>query len=204
MSRRWWSADFHANHANICIYCKRPWLKAADLTPDGKWISREAAVACALRMNAGILAAVNMRVKPDDRAVHIGDFATAGKAAGVEGTGDTAQDFLAKLNGTWTLLEGNHDKQGKVKTVGKHLFGSMGNYRFFASHLPTEGDNHDPLLVDYVRRTCHFVLCGHVHDSWRTKDCEGIFNINVGLDANDYLPISDDEILVLYQQGAKR
>ena len=203
MSKGWWVADIHANHANICIYCKRPWLRISDLGEDGKWVSQEAALACAERMNAGLVHNINERVKPDDHVRHVGDFATAGKVKGVAGTGEKYSGFLSKLNGRWTLLEGNHDKQGKVKTAGRHLFGTIGGYRYFASHLPTDNENHDPLLMDWVRRSCHFAIVGHVHDLWRTTWRDGIFNINVGVDANNYRPVSDDEVIALYQAEPK-
>ena len=204
MSRRWWAADIHANHANICIYCRRPWLRASDLGPDGKWVSQEAASLCAERMNAGLARNINMRVKPGDRGVHVGDFSTKGKVGGIAGTRKGYLEFLDRLNGTWTLLEGNHDPQGRVKTVGKHLFGTIGPCRFFASHYPTDSEEHDPLLMDYVRATCHFAICGHVHGKWHTKACAGIINVNVGVDANGLMPISDDEVLALYFEEKRR
>mgnify|MGYP003608729537 CR=1 FL=1 len=203
MSKRFHSADIHANHANICIYCNRPWLREADLTIDREWTSQLAASECAIRMNLGLTHNFNMRIKPEDRVVHYGDFATAGKVRGVNGTGESYLDFLNRLNGRWTLLRGNHDKQGRVKTIGDYLFGNIGPYRFFGSHYPTDDENQDPELIRYVRTTCQLAIVGHVHAAWKTKWHDGILNVNVGVDVNNYIPLSDDEVLEIYEKETR-
>jgi len=155
-------------------------------------------------MNAGLTREINMRVKPGDRVIHVGDFATKGKVNGIPGLSGSYTEFLSGLNGTWSLLEGNHDKQGKVKTIGKHLFCHLGGFPVFVSHLPTDNENQDPLLIDYVRRACAFAICGHVHDAWTVKTCAGIVNINVGVDVHKYRPISDDEVLGIYTKETRK
>lgn len=203
MSRRYWSADIHANHANICIYTKRPWIRPDDLNDKGRWVSQEAAVACAKRMNRGIIQEFNMRIKPEDRVTHVGDFATHGKVLGIEGTRESYRDFLSQLNGTWTLMEGNHDRQGKVKTTCVWMVSPIGLYTAFVSHWPTTNPHIPPALRAYAKEHCEFAICGHVHDKWNIMYDDGFLNINVGVDVRKYRPMSDDEVIGVYERSRK-
>ena len=178
--KRYWSADFHFGHQNILRYSNRPFRDVE-------------------HMGARLIAEANQRAKPGDLLVHVGDFCCRGNEKGVAGSKLPWTHYAEQFVSDLVLLEGNHDRQNHIKTVGQHLFGRIGPYKFFASHLPTDNENQDPVLMDYVRRTCHFAIVGHVHDRWRTTWRDGIFNINVGVDANDCRPVSDDELIVLYQ-----
>lgn len=200
MSKRYWSADLHLCHANICIYCKRPWLRSEDLNNDHHWISSQAALQTATRMTDGLVREFNMRVKPEDRVVHVGDFMNRGVAKGVPGLRLSWLDVLAKFNGHWTLLEGNHDGQNKVKCIASWMISEIGNYRAFVCHYPTFHENMDPYLAEYVMRVCDFAICGHVHDHWKTMWDMKLLNINVGVDVRKYRPVSDDEIIGIYEK----
>lgn len=155
-------------------------------------------------MNARLVAECNQRARAEDFLIHVGDFMCRGCEKGAEGLRLPWTHYAGQLHARVVLLAGNHDRQNKVKTVGKHLFGTIGPCRFFASHYPTDSEEHDPLLMDYVRATCHFAICGHVHEKWRVRTCAGIINVNVGVDANGYMPISDDEVLALYFKEKRR
>lgn len=204
MSYRWWSADIHANHANICIYCGRPWLRTTELTEDQKWVSQEAALACAARMNDGLVRNFNERVAKNDQVVHVGDFSTSGKVNGISGLREPYTTFLSRLNGDWTLLTGNHDKQGKVKTIGPHLFTWVGGVPAFVTHRPTDDPRQDPELIEHVRKKCKFAIVGHVHKAWAVKRYDdGFLDINVGVDVRNYRPVRDDELVGIYRKETK-
>ena len=200
MSKRYWAADAHFNHPNVCIYGKRPWLKKDDLDAEGKWVSQEAATACGERMNAGLIHEFNMRVKPEDRVVHLGDFATKGSVRGVDGIKVPYTELLDKLNGHWTLIEGNHDKQGRVKTVGHTLFGNLGPLRFVAMHKPLCDWSCSIDLRDYAFKACDISIVGHVHTAWSARKYakSGLIEINVGVDVRRWRPMSDDELIAEY------
>lgn len=184
MSKRWWTADAHFGHGNIIRYCNRPFRDIE-------------------HMNERLIAGILERTRPGDSLIHVGDFACRGNEKSVEGLRLPWTFYADQIKARLVLLEGNHDKQNKVKTVGRHLFCRIGHFSAFVSHLPTDNEDHDPLLMDYVRRTCDFAVCGHVHDSWTTKECNGILNVNVGVDAHRYRPISDDELLAVYLKEKK-
>ena len=79
MSKRYWTADLHLGHANIAKYCSRPWLKPYMLGPDGKWACKEMKDLCSENMNKGLIQKMNMRIKPEDTVMHVGDFCCKGQ-----------------------------------------------------------------------------------------------------------------------------
>lgn len=151
-------------------------------------------------MDTRLLSGINERAKPGDRLVCVGDFLCRGNERGVPGRNLPWTFYADQIKARLVLLEGNHDKNNHVKPAGMFLFGQMSHFRFLASHWPTENEDMDPLLVDYAKRSCAFVLCGHVHNAWKTKRIDGLLNINVGVDVWNYRPVSDDEILELYRK----
>lgn len=210
--KRFCTADLHLNHANICVYDMRPCLRAADLAPDwyasnreGKpvWASKEAARECAERMNNGLIANANMRIKPEDQVIHVGDFAARiGMAA--PGIKVKAPELLARLNGRWALIEGNHDKNNDVKPTCRSMTVQIGGFRAYVRHVPLgnpDFDTYGNLRVApeefflFCRRQFDFVICGHVHNAWRVKQCQGLWHINVGVSVQRYMPIDDQEVL---------
>lgn len=203
MSKRFWTADFHANHGNVARYTNRPCIKKEELNEHGDFISSEAALACATRMNEMLIREANMRVKLDDTVVHVGDFATVGRARGVDGLRTSYREVLNRLNGHWILLEGNHETQGRVKFVGRHLLCNISHFSVFASHHPSDDLHQPPALIEYVKQHCDFQLCGHVHEKWLFKWDGTLLNINVGVDQHKMRPISDDEIVNMYLKEKK-
>lgn len=178
MSRRFWTADWHLGHPAIIDFCKRPFRNVE-------------------HMNTRLIGNANMRAKEDDTLVHVGDFVTKGVARGVEGMRLKAKDYLKYIDASITLVEGNHDKQNKTKTVCEFMFCDIGPQRAFVTHYPTTAEHMPPALMDFVRSTCNFAICGHVHERWLFAwDGFGLLNINVGVDRWKYQPVSDDELLV--------
>jgi calcineurin-like phosphoesterase family protein len=187
MSRRYWTADWHLGHPNVIKYCERPFRDAE-------------------HMNERLIAEANSRVRADDTLIHVGDFVTRGRAKGVEGLKTKWHEYASRIVGRLVLLEGNHDEQNKTKTVGRHLICRIGSYRVFVSHYPTDSETQDPALMEWVHATCHFALCGHVHNHWDhkwihvTHGRPGFLNINVGVDVRSMRPMSDDEVLNEYRK----
>lgn len=202
--KRYWSADIHFGHANILKYCNRPSLRKTDLDEKGDWVSSEVAVAAADRADKFNINNFNGRIKPEDQVIHVGDFINYGLVKGVMGLKNKPSHYLDQLNGTWTLVEGNHDKNNGVKPQARHLITEISHKRVFVTHYPTDSDIHDPTLIDYVHRHCDFAIVGHVHEKWghqwvtvRGKK-DPFLNINVGVDMHRFYPISDDEVYGIY------
>lgn len=179
--RRFWTADQHLGHGNILKFCDRPFRDT-------------------YHMNKRLIDGANERVKKDDVGIVVGDFA-------MKCSKSKFQEWRRKLNGHWVFLQGNHDGNNGVKTIGSSLFTRMSHFNVFVSHIPYfysdglyEGNKYwfDPDLTAYVEKVCDFALCGHVHEKWKHSNLGNIPCINVGVDVWDYLPVDDDEIVNYY------
>lgn len=182
--RRYWTADLHLMHEGTIGYCNRP-FRDKD------------------HMDTWLIDAINSRVKPEDMLFHVGDLAMGSKRL--------VREMLARINGTVITVQGNHDKNNGVKTVGDWFFTDVGPHRVFVCHVPYYYDTPERSvkrvlpkeLVDFVERTCDFSVCGHVHDSWGISHYGAIPTINVGVDVRGYRPLSDDELIALYRRDRK-
>jgi calcineurin-like phosphoesterase family protein len=79
----WFTSDTHYGHSNILEFCKRPFDDVAE-------------------MDEKLIAYHNELVKPEDTVYHLGDFAFASHSR--------ISSILNRLNGTYRMLRGNHDK----------------------------------------------------------------------------------------------
>lgn len=207
MSFRYWVSDTHFSHGNIAIYEDRPWLNRDDIDPvTGRFRTTEQALATARRMNAGLVKSINERLDPYDRVIHVGDFGTRGRAKNTEGLREPVDAMLRCLTGRWTLLEGNHDDNNGVKCAGQYLVAKVGQYTAFAGHWPVDplANHYSADLMAFVRNHCDMVICGHVHHHWSEQVIEGVWHCNVGVDVRKYAPISDSEVIGLYEKHLRK
>lgn len=171
------SSDMHYWHYNCIKYCNRPFTSVEE-------------------MNAAMINNWNSVVKPEHRVLILGDFSFAK-------TQDTT-DILKQLNGHKTLLMGNHDWKW---TRTKYLKCGMdevirdswvqteieGLGPVTISHFPYSepGTTQDQRYLD--KRPQNYggwLLCGHVHHHWKTRNKM----INVGVDVWDFTPVALDQI----------
>ena len=186
----WLTADLHLGHANIIRYCRRPFEAVADM--DERLVDRW-----------------NDRVSDGDTVLVLGDVAL--------GPITSSLGLVRRLAGHKVLVAGNHDRcwvgNGRKAAGwhGRYLDVGFAEVRqgtidlevagqpVRAGHFPYEGDSHDE-----DRFTSHrpeddgrWLLHGHVHDRWRQRGRM----INVGVDAWDYRPVSEDEVAALIEAG---
>lgn len=175
MSKRFWGSDWHLNSSSIIKYCGRPFRDHE-------------------HMNARIIANANSRVKKGDRGVLVGDVGVAkGRVM--------PMDLIATLDGAWTILSGNHDRNNKVKTVGTSMLARIGHFNVFVSHIPYFYKDWFPEeLQVYINKYCDFALAGHVHTDWLWWLDSKIPVLNVSCDQHKFMPISDDEVIGMYLQ----
>lgn len=171
---RLWTADDHLGGANIHRY-------TGNVFPTKE--AREAA----------IIRNANGRIKDGDIIISVGDFCSYGKEKGVEGSRIKATQWEKLFKGKWIFMAGNHDANNSVKFGIESMVVKIGPYNAFVVHDPKYGYNAPP--------KCDLVICGHVHQAWHTQwrkhgKCD-ILYINVGVDVNRYMPISDSEIISL-------
>jgi len=92
MSRTFFTADTHFNHANVIKYCARPFASIDE-------------------MNREMIARWNAVVGPEDTVYHLGDFAM--------GQPSEWPSFLRQLNGARKILiRGNHDRSARQMLEG--------------------------------------------------------------------------------------
>ena len=185
-SKIWTTSDLHLNHFNILSYTKRPWETVDE-------------------MNEALIKNFNDTVGAEDICFILGDFAM--------GDRKKIPEFLSRLNARIILVRGNHDHKNSLQYFPEVYNEYMLEYKGYKiemvhnpGHLKYEGD---------------FSLCGHVHSSFRIKTIGDIipadtthdhkykhpeiicpkFLMNVGVDVNDYRPISIDSIIEEYENS---
>jgi len=142
-------------------------------------------------MDQGLIDRWNSRVSPVDTIYHLGDFSFYARL-------ERVLPILERLNGNIKLVPGNHDydpwhkwsiddvaAMGHWEILPKlHEFKHNGEL-YVLCHYPLESWNH------VNRRHNSFMLHGHLHGSGLNKRLKGRWD--VGVDANDWYPISIDE-----------
>jgi len=145
-------ADLHLNHPNIIKHCCRPFLFTN-----------------VHEMNRVLINNWNYTVKPNDYVFFVGDLCL-----------DSPEDYLTKLNGNITFIEGNHDSQIITKKA-QHQYNYHG-IDFLFVHKP------DQAPEDYPG----WIIHGHEHNN-KIKQYP-FFNpknrrINVGVELVKYQPM---------------
>lgn len=166
------TADTHFGHANIIKHCRRPFE-------------------CVESMDTAIIDRINDRVGPDDWLYHLGDFSFRG--------GDPAA-YRARIRcKNMVLVLGNHDPcfaNGTPKPQFASLFKEVRNLL----NVTVQIDDRPQIIVlcHYAMRVwdrCHhgtWHLYGHSHGS--LPDDPNALSWDVGVDANDFAPLSVPQI----------
>lgn len=143
-------------------------------------------------MNEALIANWNSVVAPGHLVYVIGDLTMGYKK-------DRMKTIFDRLNGTKILIKGNHD-HGKSIPVESFLL--------VDDRIQIEGEDynfilvHDPAEASANHMDNQKYLCGHLHSS---KDRRMYYNwIDVGVDANDFTPVSLTEILKRFDDETKK
>lgn len=175
------TSDTHYCHNNIIRYCNRPFnnFKEMDEVLISKW---------------------NNKVPPDGIVFHLGDFCFAGS--------DKWKEIVSQLNGHIILIKGNHDHVSK---------GMEALFDYVSLEMSIEIDKHKVYLNHYPFLTYAgaynskpvIQLFGHVHSNSTNADSGRLKYLfptqyDVGVDNNNYVPISWDEVLNKIDEQCKR
>jgi calcineurin-like phosphoesterase family protein len=145
-------------------------------------------------MNKELIRNWNTYITNKDEIYILGDFI-------YKGSGKEAEDLIKKLHGKKYLIKGNHDKFLEDSNFNKNNFEWIKDYfvlnyqkiKFVLFHYPIfewEG---------YYGDAIH--LYGHVHNCGNNKELSERFKllgkraINVGVDVNNYYPVSIDQLI---------
>ena len=182
MATKFYTADWHLASPNYRVY-DRPYNSV-------------------IEMNDSLIANCNAVASKDDIVMHLGDFACFGNDGGFPGLKINPSTFIEKINATFVNVEGNHDLNNKVKSIGFFAQTNLGKafYDVSIGHYPSY---HEKMKKYMQPGWIH--LCGHVHRLWKfflDKD-RRVLNINVGVDVWNYKPVSEDELIQFIQRLVK-
>lgn len=169
------TADLHMGHFNIISYTNRPFKTLEE-------------------MNETIIRKWNERVKDDDTIICVGDFCFRNSPGGKVGEGEIhrADYYMKRLKGHKIFIRGNHDNNNSTKTKIKSMVIGIGGREVFVVHNPEEyNPNYEVNLV------------GHIHGEWKTKRIGKSLLINVGVDVNNFYPLTWGEIekIIVKERG---
>lgn len=169
----YFTSDLHFEHENIIRLCSRPFRDATE-------------------MNNILIYNWNNVVRDNDIVYILGDI-TMNKDP------EIARKYLERMTGKKTLIQGNHDYF--VKNYRAHNFDffeevtfykeiNYNKQRFVLMHYPLLDWNH------MYRGS--YMLHGHMHNkeiyNYNNK-ISGIKRYDVGVDANNFTPVSIDKIM---------
>lgn len=167
----YFTADLHFGHENIIKQCKRPFNNVG-------------------QMDSELIKNWNSVINTDDEVYILGDFTMKSAHA--------AHGYFSALNGKKYLIAGNHDiftdefemYYGDLEWIKDYYKLSYKGMEFVLFHYPVlEWENKGSGSIH---------LYGHVHNNkkWleQTKQPDGRC-MNVGVDVNDYLPVSIERII---------
>ena len=170
----YFTADTHFYHVNIINICKRPFANVE-------------------QMNITLIQNWNSCVNYDDEIYILGDFMFK--------DGIKANNLLQRLNGKKYLIRGNHDKFIEEETFNKNNFEWIKDYYVLNYQKNKIVLFHYPIVEwdGYFKDTIH--LHGHVHNCMRNAEQQkrvsvlGKKAVNVGVDVNNFKPISVERII---------
>ena len=172
----WFTADTHFSHTNVIKYCNRPFEDAH-------------------HMNKVMTDNWNSVVRPNDIVWHLGDVGFCGP--------DKLVQILKRLNGKKHLILGNHDHRSKKSQAFLDQFESVQD-GFVNTTLQDSGETYRMTLCHYAMRTwyrsCHgtWMLYGHSHGRLPESACYR--SMDVGVDANNFTPISIREVAKIMEK----
>ena len=179
----YFTSDLHFGHQNILRFCNRPWKTTEE-------------------MDEALIANWNSVVGPDDIVFNLGDFAFAPNWRWKE--------ILSRLNGHHYLILGNHDISrfpgeyimSLFEGVEQQMILKIDGRLVYLNHYPFlcyGGTWRDPKSAVYQ-------LFGHVHSGPNIsgKDSDKLVNLfpfqyDVGVDNNNYTPISWEQVEKIIQ-----
>lgn len=179
----YFTSDLHLFHENIIKYVPRPFATVEE-------------------MNATIIENINNTVLPEDTLWILGDVCMGREKI------QRCADFLAQLNCKDVhLITGNHDARNRRDDMLAAGFMSMSDYEEIKINRHRIAVLcHYPLMSWKGQSQGSIMLHGHIHASrsYNEKNCaDGILRYDVGVDANDYKPVSLDAIREFFQSMPK-
>ena len=171
----YFTSDPHFGHSNIIRYVNRPFRSVEE-------------------MDEILINNFNNVVDKNDTLYILGDFTMGGSYT-------KCMKYRKQLNCKHIhLIYGNHDKhflqggkESPYETERDYFELKYNGTRFCLSHYP--------FISWHGREQGAIMLHGHIHSKRRSNEinqCQQVHRFDVGVDANDYKPVSIDDILKFF------
>lgn len=175
MSKNWFTSDHHFFHENVIRHCNRPFANAS-------------------QMNDRMVEQWNSVVAPGDKVFHIGDMYWGKDVA-------AKRALRSRLNGTISLIPGNHDRPQQMLADG--LVDEILPLIYSGDFSCSKGIKRRLVLCHYpmqewdqfFRGSIH--LHGHCHGNapGQLSISAPIRRLDVSVDCFDFLPLALDDVL---------
>lgn len=172
MYNLWFTSDLHLGHYNVIKYSKRPFIDIEE-------------------MHETLINNWNFCVKPRDMIYLLGDFSFL--------SSDNTKEILARLNGQIYFILGNHDKKKRIDSC-------IDRFIWMKDYFELKYEKQKMILSHYPFLTWHgshrgtWNLHGHCHNSLDKSLNKYAKRFDVGVDANNYFPVSFEEIKKVLDQ----
>lgn len=203
---RWFTSDWHLNHANIIEFSDRPfWKKAENICGWAADIPDTDA------MNQALIDNFNDMVGVGDEAWFVGDVAMGSRKISVP--------MIKQLKcRNLYLVPGNHDHCHKMypkylnhvplyedagfKIMDSQETVTIAGEEVLVCHFPYWGDSHFDDRYSGLRPNDEggYLIHGHVHSPYVTTDAHPR-QIHVGVDAHGMRPVSEETIAGIISGG---
>jgi calcineurin-like phosphoesterase family protein len=202
---RWFTSDWHFNHQNIIPFANRPFWKTIT-DPWGALGPVDSDVPDTDAMNKTLIDNFNDLVAVDDEAWFVGDLAMGERKISVP-------LFKQLKCRNLFLVPGNHDHCHKMfpkwrnhvplyEDAGFTIMDSqetltIAGEEVLVCHFPYWGDSHFDDRYSGLRPDDEgqFLIHGHTHSPEKQRGRQ----LHVGVDAWEFKPASDDDIISLMQ-----
>jgi calcineurin-like phosphoesterase family protein len=172
----WFISDAHLYHENIIKLAKRPFSSVEE-------------------MNEQIIENINKKVGEKDVLYNLGDFAFRYQ------TEEHVNYALRRINcKNHILVRGNHDNYLEKPEFNRMAFMMIKDYLVLEYKKVPIILSHYPIYEWELMRRNSIHLFGHVHDAFSRIPRGDEFEkrtYNVGVEKNDYFPVSIDQIMDL-------
>jgi calcineurin-like phosphoesterase family protein len=171
--RIFYIADTHFGHANILRLNNRPFYSVEE-------------------MDRVMIENWNARVGKEDIVYIIGDFAFRSAVNPTE--------IIKRLNGRKVLIQGNHDWKSLKDPAFRRCFEEICDRKTIQDNNRKVVMDHFPLIEwdGYIKG--RYLVSGHIHNNItnNASKCMRMLDnaVNAGVDINDFMPVTLDEMIV--------
>lgn len=164
------TSDQHFGDDRILLQCNRPFRNTSE-------------------MREHMIRRWNDRVSDRDEIYILGDLFCYGY--------DDVEEILSMLKGIKHLVVGNHDKHWLPLIDPDKYFVSVRDFDYCRINGRMFVLSHYPMVDWYKAKYGSIQLYGHIHNEWRPEFdvLKHIRSFHVGVDTNQFTPLTADEIV---------